>query len=311
MRTAARFLCLSTVLALVSLSGCTFNVQSFEQDVESSTTEPMSSLRLATIDAGVPFEGDIVVRGADRAHATVTLAGLLAAGDDADAAARGLDVQWHSGGDPVVELLFGYEGPAPESVWLEDLSIDLPVGTGLDATIGAASIDVAGLDADLVSIHADSGSMTVRDARQVLLQAESGSIDVEAEHGSAMARSGSIRAMFTGPMRAGARSGSIRGTFGGHAEAMTRSGSIELELLGELDDDVLLSADSGSVTLIVPPGVGMNLELTADSGSVTVRAGDVMNAGPDFTGPLNGGGTFTVRIGTDSGSVTVIERGAL
>ena len=307
-----RSLCIASLLTLTALSGCTFNVQTLEEDVVSETTESLSRLRLAATDAGVPIEGDIVIRGADRvgAAATLTLEGLVGASEDPDAIASALDVRWHSGGDPVMELLVSYDGSAAESVWVGDMTVELPLGTSLDATIGSASIDVAGLDAELVGIDASSGSMIVRDAREVLLQADSGSIDVEAEHGSVMARSGSIRAMLTGPMRAGARSGSIRGTFGGHAEAFTLSGSIELELLGELDDDVLLGAGSGSVTLVVPPGVGMNLELTADSGSVTVSAGDIDHSGPDFTGALNGGGTFTVRIGTDSGSVTVIERGA-
>lgn len=295
----------------LALAGCTLNVQTFDREITSETTEPFARLRMPFETSGAAVEGEIVVRGVERVggSATMSLTGLLGASDDPDAIARGVDISWQVEGDDVAELRVGYDGPLSENVWIDGMHVELAVGTGLDATIGAASIDVAGLDAESIVIDAGSGSIRVRDAAEVLLSAGSGSIDVEAEHGSLETGSGSIRAAFTGPLGARAGSGSIEGSFGGHAEAETGSGSIELELLTELDGDVRLSAGSGSVTLVVPPGAGMRLALNAGSGSVTVRAGDVSFRGESWSGEI-GDGAHTVRIETGSGSITVRERAA-
>src|SRR5690606_22171511 len=139
--------------------------------------------------------------------------------EDPDAIARGVEVSWPVSGDDVAELVLGYDGPLAENVWVDGMRVEVGLGTGLDATIGAASIDVAGLDAESIVIAAGSGSIRVRDAGEVLLSAGSGSIDVAAERGNLETGSGSIRAMLAGPLGARAGSGSIEGTFDGHAEA--------------------------------------------------------------------------------------------
>lgn len=300
-----------TLAALVAV-GCTFNVQAFDDRAvprSESDTEPFDRLRVDLGTLGAPADGaDVVVRGAEResAAADLVIGGLLGAGEDADAVARGIRVTWPTGGDPVREMLVAYDGPSIETVWIERVAIELPLHTELDLTGDAGDVDVAGLDG-FIGVTTSSGSIRVRDAGQVLLQASSGSIDVTGAHGQLMTTSGSIAMALAGDVTARANSGSIHGSFGGGGDLETTSGSIDVDLVTALDRDSRLAAGSGSITLSVPAGSGFQLETTTGSGSVHIEAGGVSHHGPDFVGAVGGGGSFTVRMTTNSGSIHVIE----
>ncbi|UJR83998.1 DUF4097 family beta strand repeat-containing protein [Sandaracinus amylolyticus] len=299
-----------TTLVLALATGCTFNANAFTRDVQAESTEDITKLRVDLEGLGTTFDGgDLVVRGADRlgASAEVTISGLAGVGDDPDQIANDVQVDLPSGGDSVIELQLAYDGSAAENVWVDSVVIEQQIGTELDVTAGAASVDAAELDAPFVNIHTGSGSIRLRDADEVILQAGSGSIDVVAGSGRLQADSGSITMVMSGPVLADTDSGSIDGSFGGHGELSADSGSLDLELTTQLDGNVTLGTGSGSITLVIPRGAGMSLDLDAGSGSVTVRAGEVSRSGESFSGAINGGGEFTVRARAGSGSITVVE----
>jgi hypothetical protein len=297
-------------VALALTGGCTFNVVAFEREVQGETTEPFDRLRLDVVGAGAAFiDAPVVVRGTERvgASARANMAGLAGLGADPDALARGLRIEWPSGGDGVTELRLSYAGDAAENLWITSLWVTQAIGTGLDASAGSESFDVAGLDAPFVGIRTTSGAIRVQDADEVLLDSEAGSIDVSATTGVLGSRGGSIRMALRGPVVASTESGSIRGSFGGHGEISSRSGPQVLELTTPLTGDVLLDAESGSIELIVPRGAAMRLELSSQLGTIRVQAGDVSHQGGDFTGAIAGGGEHAVRARTLSGSITVRE----
>ncbi|AKF03545.1 DUF4097 family beta strand repeat-containing protein [Sandaracinus amylolyticus] len=299
-----------TSLVLALATGCTFNAEPFTRAVPAEHDAAITKLRVDIDGLGSTFDGgDLVIRGADRpgASAEVTISGLVGVGDDPDQIASDMEVALQDGGDSVVELRLAYRGPAAESVWVDSVAIEQQIGTELDVSAGSATVDAAGLDAPFVNIHTGSGSIRLRDADEVILQAGSGSIDVVAGSGTLMADSGSITMAMSGPVLADTDSGSIDGSFGGHGELSADSGSLELELTTPLDGDVILGTDSGSITLVIPRGAGMSLDLDAGSGSVTVRAGGVSESGESFSGAINGGGEFRVRARAGSGSITVRE----
>jgi hypothetical protein len=76
--------------------------------------------------------------------------------------------------------------------------------------------------------------------------------------------------------------------------------------VGPLDSDLTLSADSGSIQLIVPAGTSMRVETHTGSGSSHVRVGSLDTDG-DFTGTIGAGG-FLVFATTSSGSIEIEER---
>lgn len=297
--------------AALALPACTFNVQSFARDVSGeSAPTPFTRLRADLPTVGAAIAGaDITVRGVDRdgAAASVTIAGLLGGGADPDAIVDGVEIEWLTAADPVRELRIGYAGPTPETVWVEHIAIELPLATELDLSSEDASVDVAGLDG-LVHVDSDSGSIRVRDAREVSLEGASGSIDVIADHGVLRTSSGSIQMTLAGEVEAHADSGSIAGSFGRGGTITTSAGSVDVTLTTALDRDLTISASSGSVRLIVPGSIAAQLDVTSSSGGIHVAAGGVTRDGQDFHGAIGGGGPFTVRLHADSGSITVIEQ---
>lgn len=294
----------------LGLTGCTFNVSAFARDVTSElSTTPT---RVRTDVTGLSDLGgfDLVVDGdttTTGATATVTIAGLLGSGGNADEAVRGVQIAWPD--DPALAggrlLTVGYGGPAAETFWTEGMHVRMPSSTGLDVTAGSTSVYVHGVSTD-VRVAADSGSIEVVGAGHFELAATSGSISVTGHDGTATCTSGSIALALDGPVVARAGSGSIRGSFGGGGEASAGSGSIHLELVGALDRDLTLSAGSGSIHLVVPAGTSMRVETHTGSGGSHVQVGGV-DAGDDFTGTIGAGG-FLVRATTGSGSITISER---
>lgn len=299
----------SLLLTLVVATGCTFNVSSFSQPVTSQAPEVPAHLT-ADLSHMDHFSGlDVVVRGqpdATRALATVRIGGLLGSSGDVMAVLNGVHVDWPvSASDPTTRgLTIRYDGPASETVWAEGVSLALPSATTLDLSLGGASIDVDGMSAAM-RIVTGSGSIHVRNAGDFVLEADSGSIDVSGHGGTASCTSGSIGLSASSAVVAQASSGSIDGTFGGGGSMMTTSGSVRVTLTSALDQDLTLSATSGSIQLVVPAGTAMHVETHTGSGSSFVSVGGV-DSSDDFTGDVNGGG-FTVRATTSSGSIHVVE----
>src|SRR5690606_22798267 len=131
----------SLALAVTLASGCTFNVTAFEREVESESDASLTRLTADFEGSGVPVDGNIVVRGTERAGvaARVTLAGLVGGSDDPDEIARGLAVSWPSDEDLVTELRIDHAGIRAESVWVQRLELDVPIGVALDLSTGGAS----------------------------------------------------------------------------------------------------------------------------------------------------------------------------
>lgn len=300
------------LLSLSALNACTFNVATFERSVTHETTDPITTLRLAS--ANVAVEGPIRVHGAPRsgAAATLVVSGLLGASGDTNAAATRLVdsivASWPVATDGAAELTIDCADPNAENVQIAELDLVLSETASLDVSVTSGSIEVDGLTSGLIAANTSSGTITVRNGARVDLSTSSGAIDAQAASGSIAASSGAIHATFAGPLTARTSSGSIRGTFGGHAKATTGSALIDLELLGPLDGDVTLRASSGPITLVVPAGTAAQVTLTTSSGGVSVRAGGVSYEGRGWGGILNGGGPHTLRIETTSGSIALRER---
>ena len=299
------------LIAVLALPACTLNVASFQRDVRGeSEATPFTRLRAELPTAASGIDGvDITVRGGelDRGAATVSVAGLLGSGADADAVASGVAIDWLTATDPVRGLRIGYAGPTPENVWVEQVAIELPRATELDLSCEDASVDVAGLDA-FVRVESTSGAIRVRDAREVSLEAASGSIDVIAEHGRLLARAGSIQMVLAGAVEAHADPGSIEGSFGRGGTLTSGVGSIDVTLTTALDRDLTITTSGESVRLVVPATIAALLEVVTSPGGVHVAAGGATHDGRDFHGALGGGGPFTVRIETESGSVVVVDQ---
>jgi hypothetical protein len=295
---------------LALLGGCTFNVSSFARDVHSDAPDSPAQLSadFTSINHlsgfGVRIEGDAA---APHASAVVTVAGLLGSGVDATTITNGVHVDWpvDTSATDARRLTIGYDGPQLETVWTEGVDVTLLPTTVLALDAGSTSVDVMGVTAPM-RITADSGSIDVRGAGDFALAATSGSIDVTGHGGTASCSSGSIRFDLTGAVVAHATSGSIDGRFGGGGEMGCDSGSIDIELVGALDRDLTLSADSGSIDLVVPVGTSMRVETHTGSGSSHVDVGDVHSGSDDFTGTIGSGG-FLVRATTSSGSISIRE----
>ena len=94
--------------------------------------------------------------------------------------------------------------------WNASRLSESPAPTGFDLSCEDASVDIAGLDA-FVHVDNASGSIRVRDAREVSLVAASRSIDVVADHGLVHTGPGSIRMVLAGEVDAHAEGGSMTG----------------------------------------------------------------------------------------------------
>lgn len=301
---------LTPVLA-VAFAGCTFNVASFSRDVVSEAPSVPATLR-ADVSRLPHLSGwGVSIEGAPtttRATATVTVAGVLGAGTTAEAVANGVHVDWPlAAGDATTRgLTVAYDGPMSETVWTEGVRVALPTATAIDVAAGTTSIDVSGMSGAM-HVTTTSGSIDVMDAPAgFVLEADTGSIDVAGASGTATCASGSIALDLSGAVVAHTTSGSIAGDFGGGGELTAESGSIRVALHGALDRDLVLSADSGSIHLVVPIGTSMRVETHTGSGSSHVRVGD-LNVGDDVTATVGAGG-FLVRATTDSGSIVIDEQ---
>ena len=299
------------VCSLSMLTACTFNVRSVSTSVSSSTSlDDGARVRadVSTVQSSFASPG-VVIRGVDGrvASATVELSALLSGAETVDAVRDGVNVEWADATDGAVDLRVAYDGPLAETVWVEGMTVDLPIGTVVELTGDDTAIDVAGLDAD-ATVTSDSGAIRVTQARVVDLAASSGAVDVEALRGELRTDSGAIDMAMAEHVVATASSGAIRGTVGTGGRIVTSSGAIEIEITGSLDRDLELAADSGAIHLIVPPGFAAELDIANTDGVVRVRAGGDSIEGHAWSGALNGGGPHTIRCTTQTGAITVEER---
>jgi hypothetical protein len=308
MRTAHFMRRATPFVPALALAACTLNVQSIDRTITSRTTEGVALLR-SDLEARELGHASIVV-GPTVADPTVGLVvrGLVAFDRRIDDVLSRIRADFDTADPAATGLVFSLEGTREEAIAVEEIELALRPGTALDLTTTRGSVEVRGLESD-ARIVATSGSIDVTDARDVELRATSGSIRVQAQRGTLDASSGSIDLEMTGAVEAHATSGSIAGRFGGGGVITCTSGSLDLELLGPLDRDLTLSADSGSITLVVPPDVAARVEASADSGSVDVAVGAVQHDGDDFVGEIGEGGTFLIRATADSGSVHIVARG--
>jgi hypothetical protein len=305
-RTRTTFLC-ATLLA----GACTFNVRTEAVEVSAGSPAPVERLRADLSALGDGSSGVDVTLRPGPARATVRVAALVNRNTPVDEIRAGVRLGWTAEGTAATRLGVSYVGSWDESVFIDAVALTLPEGRAVELTLGASSLDGAGVRGD-ATVNAGSGSITLRDAIAVDLAAASGSIDIHAARASRLETgSGSIRAVLAGHLAsANAGSGSIRAVVGSAGALETGSGSIDLELTGTtLSEDLSLTAGSGSVELVVACGTAARLDLAADSGSVEVHArGQVTRDGHAWTGALNGGGARGIRARTGSGSIRVTER---
>lgn len=309
MRTASVLRAASLLAPPFVVVACTLNVQSVDRTVVSEASADIATLR-SDLDA-VGLGHAAVVVGPTEGTPTVGLLvrGLLAFDRDLDDVLSRVRADFDTSDTAATGLRFSLEGTREEAIAVEGIELALHRGTALDLSTTQGSVEVRGLEAD-ARIVASSGSIDVTDALDVELRASSGSIRVEAQRGVLEASSGSIDFALTGAVEGHATSGSIHGRFGGGGELTCTSGSLDLELLGPLDRDLTLTTDSGSITLVVPPGLAARVEARAGTGSVDVSVGAVEHrGGDDFVGEVGDGATFVLRATADSGSVHIVERG--
>ncbi len=294
-------------LAFVSLGACTLNVQPVDHRVTARTTDPIrtldTDLRTLSLD-----EVEVVI-GPTTEDPTVAvhLTGLLAFDRSIERLVDGMVIGLDATNPDAATLSFTPAALEDETVYVDALELALREGTAIDLDTTRGSVELRGLGA-AAHIAATSGSLDVEDATEVDLRATSGSIRVIADHGTLSCDSGSIDMTMTGAVDATATSGSIRGRFSGGGVMSADSGSLDLVLVGPLDRDLVLEADSGSIDLVVPADLAAHVIANADSGSVDVQVGATDSDGHAFVGDLNGGGAFTIRATTDSGSIRIVTR---
>lgn len=299
---------ITSLIALLSLSGCTFNASWLEQVIPAEGAPgSFSTLDVDGTEPGSLLDGTTMrVVGTDRAASVdVRVVGLVGVNDDVGAITRGVQVLW----DRIDASTMTVEVQArelPDALWIDALHAEIAPSSDLVLRTTSGSIEVEGITGR-VEAHATSGSIAVSGAGIVDLSATSGSIAVTAAAGNAHADSGSIDLDFAGWVDASADSGSVRGRIGGGGRVSADSGSIELELTQPLDRDLDLSADSGSIELIVPHGTAAAFDLACGSGTVRVRVGELTYDGHELVGEARGGG-FTIRARADSGSIRISER---
>ncbi|MFO0625156.1 MAG: DUF4097 family beta strand repeat-containing protein [Polyangiales bacterium] len=298
--------------ATLLTGACTFNVRTEAVEVSAESPAPVTRLRADLRALGDGVSGvDVTLRPGPTAGATVRVAALVNSNTPTDELRAGVRLAWTPERTDATRLGVSYTGTWDESVFIDAVSITLPEGRAVELTLGASSLDGAGVRGD-ATVQSGSGSITLRDALAVDLVAGSGSLDVQAERATRLATgSGSIRATLTGHLAtATAGSGSIRAVVGSAAALETGSGSIHLTLTGAtLAQDLTLTAGSGSVELVLACGTAARLDLAAGSGAVRVDAPSSSTDGTHaWTGALNGGGARVIRARTGSGSIRVTER---
>jgi hypothetical protein len=302
----------SCTLIACTFTACTFNASAFEREVRAeSEALPITRVRADLRAIGRPFDdGLLLVRGVDRANvaATVRVAGLLAGDTDPEAIAGGVHVALVDRGDGSLELQLGYDGPELETVYVEEVEIEVPLHAELELTTDAAHVEVVDVGGAMF-VETGIGAVGVRGAGEVELVTGVGSIDVEAGRGVLSTGAGRITMALTGDAHATTSSGSIVGTFGLGGEVTSGSGTIDVELVTPLDRDLTLQTRSTPILLQVPAGAGFVLDTMTGSGAVIVEVGDVSHAGADYDGPIGGGGAFVVRASSDGGPIEIRQSG--
>lgn len=298
------------LLCLALSTGCTFNVRSFAREVPIPDDDPAPVDRLRVDDIRYPAAVDgaeVIVRGTDREGLTgsILVSGLVGANVSPDAVVDGVSWDWPSGGDPVRELLLGYHGPAGDSVRFETIELELPTHVGLDLSglDHQMDVDVAGLQA-LVGVQTDGGSITVRDATEVLLESRFGAIDATAGFGTIDAENGRVTFDFDGWVRLLGGQGNVSGAFQEGGEITTRAGAIAVVLTGPLTRDLTIGSIDGAIDVTLPDDVAAEIHVESRGGLESIRLGDLATD-QAFEGVVNGGGPHRITILSDRGAITV------
>ncbi len=292
-------------LGASTLGACTLNVQPVDHRVTARSTGDVLALETDLRDLELDDVEVVIGPTTEDPTVSVHLTGLLAFDRSIDDLVTGVLVDFDAGDPDPTTLRFTPTSIDDETVYIDALELALHEGTPLGLETTSGSVGLRGLFAP-ARIHATSGSIDVEDATEIDLVATSGSIRVIAGSGSIACTSGSIDMQLTGAVTARATSGSIHGSFGGGGTLSADSGSLDLVLQGPLDRDLVLEADSGSIDLVVPADLAARVEASADSGGVDVHVGGTdAGGGHAFVGDLNGGGAFVIRATTSSGSIRI------
>lgn len=156
-----------------------------------------------------------------------------------------------------------------------DYELTVPAGTRVDGKVDSGRVDIDGVAA--VNLKIDSGSTTVRHVSgKVNLDSSSGHVDVTDVGDAVNVKSDSGKVGLA----------DVRGAVAVEAE----SGSVSVGISSP--QNVKVQADSGSVTLTVPPA-DYRVRTSTDSGRIDNAIGDQPS------------GTHQLDLHTDSGSITV------
>ena len=200
------------------------------------------------------------------------------------------------------------ETSAPASLrnaWVK-LEIITPTSTTLDMEVGSGSLEVRGLDGP-ISAHTDSGSIELREVTgSVDASTGSGGITVVGPRGEVKVHTGSGKidiGEVDGMIDASTGSGSLSVYDArGQVRLETRSGGIEYR--GTPADDCSFETDSGGITLDLPADLDMEVDLSTNAGSVDVNCDLVGNVSRSSAeGVIGDGFKGKIYAHTGSGSV--------
>ena len=180
------------------------------------------------------------------------------------------------------------------------VSIGVPAGSALEFEAESGSLDVHGPLATL-SAQASSGSIKAEEVTgEVGVDSSSGKVVIGRSGGRAdiTSSSGSVWiGEAVGELQCRTSSGkTVIGSAGGEIRLKTDSGRIRVESAGP--GSVRAKSSSGSVSVAVAPGVGVETDLTRDSGKIR---GDLAKGAP----AADGAGTLRLEVSTSSGSIEV------
>ena len=194
--------------------------------------------------------------------------------------------------------------------WVE-LEITTPTRTRLELHSGSGSVDVRGLRGD-AKVVSGSGSLTIADMTgDVDVHSGSGSLAIANVTGRIEADSGSGSMTIvnvTGEIGAHCGSGGIDvRQAAGPARLGTASGSIDYQ--GTPQGDCRYETTSGSVRLVLPADLNMEVDLSTGSGSVNVDyAVDGRVTRRAVKGTIGVGNEGKIYAHTGSGNIDVIHR---
>lgn len=171
--------------------------------------------------------------------------------------------------------------------------IVVPAGTQLDAHTGSGSVDVYGLDGD-VEVDTGSGSVDLSNlGGDAKVETGSGSVSLEDVAGEIDAHTGS------GSMDVRGASDRVR--------LDTGSGRIEYE--GNPSGDCRFHTGSGSITLVLPGELNVDVDLDTGSGEIDVEfVVEGHTARGEVKGTIGDGSQGSIYAHTGSGDIDVIRR---